>query len=112
MDIKRNLDLFTQYYQLGHKLDQIYHPPYFLNIKLSNADNNESIELSSPKVNEFHKLPQNLITIMNNYELMKHYILSFSEEYYLHFDIRFISANSYFDQFFNLSVQELKTYLL
>lgn len=108
----RNLDLFSQYNELGHKLDQIYHPPYFLKIKLSNANNNESIELSSPKVNEFHQLPQNLITLINYFDLMKHYVLSFSDEYHLHFDIRFVSNDNYFDQFFILSVRKLKTYII
>ena len=53
-----------------------------------------------PKVQD---LPQSIPELINKYDIIQHYINCYTDDFYLHFDIKFISEGSdQFSQFYSI----------
>lgn len=94
------------------KLEKLYEEPYLFKIKLSNCDDYNFIEFETNKVLTINELPQNIIELVNKYDLIKKYINCYSNEFYLHFNITFIGNNDAFEQFFVINVDILKKMII
>ncbi len=86
-------------------------PPYSLKIKLSNYDDYMTILIETDKVITLEELPQNIYELVNKYDLIQHYIKCYDDEFYLHFDIQFVSLSFSFDQFFSIKVNKLTNFI-
>jgi hypothetical protein len=93
-------------------LSEIYKNPFYLKIKVSNYDDKCSINIETPMVLTIKELPQNIFDIVIKHYLLQHYISGYSDEFYLHFNIKFISNNGSLDQFFSIKNKELKQMFL
>ena len=67
-----------------------------------------TISIETNKVMTIKELPQYIYEIVNKYKLIQHYINSYDDNFYLHFDIKFIGNYGTFDQFFSIQVNKLK----
>jgi len=101
-------NFFTQFDKKTYKLDDLYKSPYKLKVLLWNYDDNNNVEIITDKVNNIDELPQNITELINKYDLLQHYINSYTNDYYLQFDIIFYSENDAFKLMFMLNVDELK----
>ena len=100
--------LFFNYLENTKEYEKYYKPPYLLKIKLSNYDDNCFITLETDKVLAINELPQNIMELVNKYDLISHYITSYPDNFYLHFDIKFISNFDCLHHFFSICVDKLK----
>ena len=89
-------------------LDKIYKKPYSLKIQISNYDDNNNIIIDTDEVLTIKELSQSINDIVKKYDLIQHYIKCYNNDFYLHFDIKFISNGNYFKLFFSIKVEELK----
>ena len=89
-------------------LNRIYKKPYLLKIQISNYDDNNNIIIDTEEVLTIKELSQSINDIVKKYDLIQHYIKCFNNDFYLYFDIKFISNGNYFNQFFSIKVEELK----
>ena len=99
---------FFNFRDNNSNLDKIYKPPYSLKIKISNYDDNNNIIIDTDEVLKIKNLLQSINDIVKKYDLIQHYINCYNNDFYLHFDIKFISNGNYFNQFFSIKVEELK----
>ena len=106
LNINQNYNFFN--FRDNSNLDKIYKSPYLLKIKICNYDDNNHIIIDTEKVLTIKELPQSIEDIVKKYELIQHYINCYSNDFYLHFDIKFIGNGNYFNQFFSIKVEELK----
>jgi hypothetical protein len=58
-------------------------------------------------------LPQNIDEVIKNNKEIQDYILSFSDEYFIHIDIKFYNNSKYISgEFYSKNVKELKNIFL
>jgi hypothetical protein len=105
-----NLDysFFDLLNNFEEKFTKLYKPPYSLNIKLRNYNDNISVELDTDKVSSLEELPQNINEIVNMYPLVQHCISCYDDTFWTHFDVKIIANNHSYKLFFSIKGSELK----
>ena len=100
---------FNEIYNFENKINKLFTPDYSLEIKLSNYDDNIFVTVKTNKMPKIQDLPQSISELINKYDILKHYISCYTDDFYLHFDLRFIcSSGECFKQFYSISVVTLK----
>lgn len=87
-------------------------PPFWLVITLSNYDNDKICE--QVFTNDLTiLLPQNIDEVIKINKKIQDYILSFSDDYFVHIDIKFYNNSEYISgEFYFKNVKELKNIFL
>jgi hypothetical protein len=102
-------NFFNEVFKFTDKIDRLFTPKYSLKIKVSNYDDNNTIEVSTEPMQSVQELPQSIPELVHKYDIIKHYIHCYTDDFYLHFDIKFIcSSGECFSQFYSISVCKLK----
>ena len=100
---------FNEVFKFTDKIHRLFTPNYSLKIKVSNYDDNTTIDISTEPVQSVQELPQSIPELVHKYDIIKHYIHCYTDDFYLHFDIKFIcSSGECFSQFYSISVCKLK----
>ena len=100
---------FNELYNFENKINKLFKPDYLLEIKLSNYNDNTTIIIKTDKMPKVQDLPQSIPELVHKYDIIKHYIHCYTDDFYLHFDIKFIcSSGECFSQFYSISVCKLK----
>jgi len=83
-------------------------PPFWLVITLSNYDNDKICEQVFTN-NLTMLLPQNIDEVIKINKEIQDYILSFSDDYFIHIDIKFYNNSEYISgEFYSKNVKKLK----
>ena len=100
---------FNELYNFENKIHKLCKPNYLLEIKLSNYNDNNTIIIKTDKMPKVQDLPQSISELINKYDIIQHYINCYTDDFYLHFDIKFISeGGEKFSQFYSINVFKLK----
>lgn len=84
-------------------------PPFKLSITLSNYDNDKMCKQVFTN-DLITLLPQNLNELIKNNDEFQDYILSFSDDFFIHIDIKFYNNIKYISgEFYSINAKELKS---
>lgn len=104
-----------KFFNKWYNFEKVFKPGYSLEIRVSNYNDADTVTLKTDTMSALNELPQSIPELINKYDVIQHYINCFKDDFYLHFDIKFMcEGESYttISEFYSIKVYKLKQMII
>lgn len=108
-------NFFNEWHNFENTIGRLFKPGYSLEIRVSNFNDADTVVITTDTMPALNELPQSISEVINKYAIIQHYINCFDDEFYLHFNIKFIfedDSNTAISQFYLIKVCKLKQMMI